>query len=117
MKTFLLVSIAAGLVLTGCGDSSSSSSSKTNEVSSGNPITAPVDYLSAVSQAQKKMVKTIDTVSLNQTIQAFNAAEEHFPKDLNELVQKGYYREIPPPPYGMKYDYDPATGVLKIVKK
>jgi hypothetical protein len=116
MKTFSILSLVSALILTGCGESSKSTASATNDTS-GNPLTAPVDYLDAVSQAQKKMVKTIDTTELNHAVQAFNAGEEHFPKDLNEMVQKGYIREIPTPPFGMKFDYDPNTGTVKVVKK
>src|SRR6185436_1634969 len=56
--------------------------------SSGNPLTAPVDYLGAVAKAQQSAVKTIDTVSLNNAIQLFQVQEGRFPTDLNELVTK-----------------------------
>jgi hypothetical protein len=36
------------------------------------------------------------------------------PKDLNELVPK-YLKSIPAPPPGTKFDYNPATGEVKVV--
>jgi hypothetical protein len=83
--------------------------------SSGNPVTAPVDYLGAVGQAQKRAVKTIDTASLNQAIQLFYSMENRFPKDLNELVAERYIGKIPDAPQGMKIVYNAKDGQVKIV--
>lgn len=85
--------------------------------SSGNPLTAPVDYLGAVNQARKTAIKTLDQAGLNNAIQQFNAVEERYPKDLNELAQKGYIQSLPQPPPGSRFVYDPATGELKIVRQ
>ena len=85
--------------------------------SSGNPLTAPVDYLGAVNQARKTAIKTIDQAGLNNAIQQFYAVEERFPKDLNELAQKRYIQAVPEPPPGSRFVYNPATGDLKIVRQ
>jgi len=99
----------------GCGDSSSSSAPKqTNANSSGNPLTAPADYLGAVGQAQKAAGKTVSSAGLNQAIKMFEAQEGRLPKSLNELVPQ-YISKIPAPPAGMKYSYSPADGSLKVV--
>ena len=112
-SSFLL----AGLVLIGCGkdeppakpDTSAASSS-----SSGNPITAPVDYLGAVVKGQKSATKTLSGVGLDQAVKLFYAQEGRYPKDLNELMPD-YLRSIPPAPQGMKYSYDPKSGTIKVV--
>jgi hypothetical protein len=80
------------------------------------PLTAPVDYLGAVGQAKKHSEGVIDRASLQKTIDLFNAQEDRFPKDLNELVTMKYLPAIPPAPYGMKIQYDAASGQVKIVK-
>ena len=122
MKTFgfLLFPLAAGLLLAGCGGSDSSKPAQTTNATpnygSGNPITAPVDYLGAVGQAQKYAVKTIDVSYLNQAIQQFNAAEGRLPKDLKELVPN-YVGKIPQAPYGSKIVYDPNAGTVKVVQQ
>ena len=46
----------------------------------------------------------------------FYAQEGKFPKDLKELVPD-YVGAIPPAPAGMKYDYDPKTGAVKVLPK
>ncbi len=82
---------------------------------SGNLLTAPVDYLGAIAKAKKSSEKTIETVSLNQTIQLFQASEGRLPKDLNELVVEKYLTRLPDPPYGMKIVYDASKGQVKVV--
>ena len=122
MKTFsfLLVSLAAGLLLAGCGGSDSSkpaqATNATPNYNTGNPITAPVDYLGAVGQAKQYSVKQIDLAYLNQAIQQFNAAEGRYPKDLNELMPN-YVGKMPQAPFGSKIVYDPNTGEVKVVKQ
>jgi hypothetical protein len=85
--------------------------------SSGNPLTAPVDYLGAVNQARKTAVKTIDQAGLQKAIEQFNAVEERYPKDLNELAQKHYIQAVPDLPVGFRYDYNAANGTLKVVRQ
>jgi hypothetical protein len=127
MKMSFIVLVAAGLFLAGCSGSNSgkpaqatnSTATPTNTTpnyNTGNPITAPVDYLGAVVQARKYAVKTIDVSYLNEAIQQFNAQEGRYPKDLNELMPN-YIGKIPRAPYGSKIVYDAATGTVKVVKQ
>lgn len=110
--------IIVAWVLTGCAKKEEAKQENllTNN-SSGNPLTAPVDYLGAVNQARKGAIKTIDQTSLNSAIQLFYAQEDRFPKDLNELAQKRYIGAVPAPPPGSRFQYDPKTGDLKILKQ
>ena len=114
MKKVFLFSFAAACLcfFQGCKGEKKSSS---NEASSGNPLTAPADYVNALGKAQKSAQKTIGTVGLDQAIKTFYTEEGRLPKDLDELVTKGTIGQIPPPPRGMKYDYDAKTGVVKVV--
>jgi len=113
MKAILAVTLVASVFLAGCGDGGGGSGSATNQNSS--VITAPVDYLGAVSKAQQSSVKTIDVAQLTQAIQMFQASEDRLPKDLNELVSLHYLREIPKAPHGQKIVYDANTGAVKVV--
>jgi hypothetical protein len=110
MKKLIAPSAALVVLLTACGDNSQSGSS-------GNPATAPVDYLKAATDAEKKAVKTVDTVALNQAIQMFNVQEGRLPKDLNELVEKKYLSKLPEPPHGMKLVYDARKGTVSVEKQ
>lgn len=116
-KLFLVFSAAIAAVLSaGCGNDSSSGSKQTNTTSSGNPITAPVDYLGAVGQAQKRAGKVVSTVGIDQAIKMYQTSEGTLPPNLNALVPD-YLNSIPPAPNGMKYNYDPKTGVIKVEPK
>ncbi len=117
MKTFFSICATLSLFAVGCGDSSSQKAQTTNISSSGNPITAPVDYLDALAKAKKSAEKTVDTIALNQAIQMFEVQEGRFPKNLNELIEKKIIRVIPEAPYGTKIVYDAASGTVKVVKQ
>jgi hypothetical protein len=114
MKAYFLA--ASVLVLAGCGDKPAAPAKPAaSGNSSGNPITAPVDYLGAVAKGKKTAVKVTDLVSVKQAITMFHNEEERFPKSLKELIDTGYATAIPAPPYQMKYEYNPASGEVKIV--
>lgn len=94
------------------------SSAKSNTTdNSGSPITAPVDYVGAVVQAQQTATKRIDVAQIQHAIQEFNAGEGRYPKDLNEIVTEHYLSKVPALPRGMEYSYDSAQGTISVVKK
>jgi len=114
MKASVLPCLMAGFFLCGCGKGGDAEKPAS---SSGNPVTAPADYLGAAAKAKKSADTTVANTGLNQAIKLFYAQEGRFPKDLNELVRPEYLNAIPPPPTGMKYAYDASTGVVKVVPK
>jgi hypothetical protein len=103
------------LALAGCGNDQAPAPSATNQTS--NTADAPGGYLGTLVNAQQRAVKTVDTASISKAIQLFNVEEGRNPKSLQELVDKKLIGEIPPAPNGMKLDYDPATGEVKLVPK
>lgn len=112
----MLLSVAAAVCWTACdGGSSGKPPAQTNSTS-GNPLTAPVDYLGAAGKAKTLAEKTVDLAMINQAIQMFVAEESRYPKSLEELVQQKLLTEVPKAPYGTKIEYDPATGKVRIVK-
>jgi hypothetical protein len=121
MKTFncLFLSIAAAMFLAGCGhDNSKKTAQATNapaNYNTGNPLTAPADYVGAVVQAQKYAEKSIDVSYINQDIQMFNASEGRYPKDLQEMIPN-YLGKMPVVPFGYKIVYDTNTYTVKVVK-
>jgi len=123
MKPSFLISVAAGLLLAGCGKNNSSphpqgtnTSQTTNTTDSAHPAPSSADYLGTLMRADKYAVKTIDVSYLNNAVQLFNTQEGRLPKDLNELVPN-YVGKLPATPYGTKLDYDPNTGQVKVVQQ
>src|ERR1051326_3344719 len=80
---------------------------KPSSSSSGNPITAPVDYLGAAAKAKVAADKTLDVAGVKKAIDLYYAQEGKYPKSLNDLVGPDYLSKIPTPPAGMKFDYNP----------
>jgi hypothetical protein len=106
MKSAWLVTltIVSAFLIAGCGGGSKSSNTpaaNNTSSSSSSSLVQPEVY------AQEKM----DVSSLNQAIQQFNAAEGHYPKDLNELVPN-YIAQVPAAPPGYTINYDPTTGTV-----
>ena len=118
MKSLFIPLALAFFVAAGCAKKEEAKQKNllTNN-GSGNPLTAPVDYLGAVNQARKTAVKTIDRASLNNAIQQFYAIEDRYPKDLNELAQKHYIQAVPELPRGSRFVYNPANGELRVVRQ
>lgn len=121
MKCLFIVFVGCALVLTGCGEKSQDTEAGTNsQSSSGNPLTAPVDYLGGIVKAKQKADKTVlnvDTATLEQAIVTFQIEKGRAPKDLNEVVVGQFITRLPTVPEGMKLAYDPQTGKVSVVKK
>ena len=111
MKHLLIAVPVACLLQCGCGDSSKSSGTAVGE----NPLNAPADYVGAVGKAHQSAVKTLGAVSLDSAIKTFYEQENRYPKTLDELVSSRVLPKLPAPPNGMKFDYEPASGKVKIV--
>ena len=108
MRTICGLTLLAGtVVIFGCGQE------KTPPATT--PASAPSGYVGALIKGQQVAVKGIDTASLNQNVQLFNAQEGRYPKDLNELVTQHYLAALPEPPAGMKISYDPVAGKVTVV--
>ena len=117
MKASLLPLSLLAVTLVGCGDQSSKSGQSTNASTGGSVVTAPVDYLGAITKGEQSAIKTIDTSSISKAIQLFQVDKGRLPNDLNELVQEKFLPKIPEVPYGYKLDYNPTTGEIKAVKQ
>lgn len=127
MKGIVLIAVAAFAVLSGCKKekpdappaptAKAATNSEAASTSSGNPILAPLEYISAAGRAQVAADKATDLASINQAVTMFQATEGRYPKDLNELVTSGTIRKLPAPPHGMQIQYDPGTGKVRITKQ
>ena len=120
MKTSWYMALALAVFMAGCGkkkEATPTAQETNTPTTSGNPLTAPVDYLGALNSAQKTAVRVVDSTQIQRAIDMFNAQEDRNPKDLNELVTKHYLPTMPAPPRGMKFVYDAQAGKINIVRE
>lgn len=102
----LAAAFGASLILSGCGKESAPPAK---------PGAAQGTYLGETVERQKAAVKTVDLAMFNTAIQTFQVNEGRNPKDLNELVEKKCLAKLPPPPAGMKFEYNPTNATVAIV--
>ncbi len=110
MKPILALVSLLGALLAGCGE-------KPGTPAKSDPATAPADYLKSAAKSQQRAIKAVDTAALNKAIELFYVQEGRFPKDLEEVVEKKFIREIPPAPVGTKIVYDAKAGVVTVEKE
>jgi hypothetical protein len=119
MKAIVLLPVLA-LLFAGCkpSDSSTAGTGSSNSGSSNDSVLqAPANYVNGLGRAERNAGATADVASLNQAIGAFQIDKGRFPNNLDELVQEKYLTKVPDAPFGMKIDYDAATGQVKVVKQ
>lgn len=117
MKTRSFAAALTALFLFGCSDKPVQKlDEKPPEPKLGeSPLNAPVDYLGAVNQGKKAAVSKLNLAQMTQAIQQFAAAEGRNPKDLQEVVTKGYLATLPPLPPNQRLVYSAATGAVQVV--
>lgn len=106
VKKIFFIFLGAGfLFLSGCNRSGNNNSSATNEVKK---------FGQKIERTFKRGKLTDTTMYLKNKIISFQRTEGRYPNSLQELVDKGYIKEIPAPPEGMTYYYDPKTGKIEV---
>lgn len=106
--------VMASLLVAGCGPNPP----KTGDTpaAAGSPATAPLDYLAAQGRAKKHAEKVTSLAQVQQAIQQFQAMEDRWPRDLEELAEKRYLADLPVAPAGYLYTYNPANGQVRVVQ-
>ncbi|MFA5393272.1 MAG: hypothetical protein WC081_01390 [Candidatus Ratteibacteria bacterium] len=85
---------------------------------------APEEGLSPANAIQKyggvmgknyQRAKSFDVLlSLKHDITSFQTEQGRWPSSLQELVEKGYTKELPKPPEGMKFSYNSQNGSIRL---
>ncbi len=71
----------------------------------------PVDQYGGVMSKALKTAKGMDAVlPVKQLVDSFYVQEGRYPASLQELIEKNYAKQLPPPPKGYQYRYDSSTG-------
>ncbi len=100
------------MLLTGCGRPPSDGASTAGPTQ--HPAMAPLDYLSVQGQGKRRAENVIALVQVQKAIQEFQATENRWPTDLEELVRAGFLASVPGVPAGQRFDYDPAAGAVRM---
>lgn len=78
------------------------------------PGNAIQQYGGVMGETYQK-AKAMDVVlPLKQLVDSFYVQEGRYPTSLQELVNKGYIKELPKPSADRKIYYDPATGSVSL---
>jgi hypothetical protein len=120
MNKSVMVLLVGASILVGCdkpAPAPAPAAKPAGEKVGENPLNAPTDYLKTVAKAKKSAESSIDTVSINSAISSFQAEKGRNPTNLNELVTSGTIKQLPNPPYNMKFEYDAAKGEVKVIAK
>jgi len=75
------------------------------------------ELLAICGDPRKWICEMKSKVATQQQVNLFQVQEGRLPKDLNELVGPNYISHLPNPPPNMRFDYNPATGQVKVVPK
>ena len=86
------VAALLAVAFAGCGDGGPKPK---GTGTSGNPATAPLDYLAAQGQAKKHSEGATSLAQVQQALQQFRATEDRWPESLEELVRAGLLARIP----------------------
>jgi len=79
--------------------------------STGNPI----EQYGGVMSKTMKTAKGMDAVMpVKQLVDSFYAQEGRYPASLQELIEKNYVKQIPEPPKGYQYKYNPSVGKVSL---
>ncbi len=71
-------------------------------------------YMDVMSKSHEKARKMANVTPLQQEIKQYHALKGQYPASLDELEEwRG--TELPQPPRGMTYSYDPKAGQIKAV--
>jgi len=105
MKNLFLILLAILFFISGCNRNNNNSTSPTDKVKK---------FGQKIERTFKRGKLTNTTMYLKNKIITYQREEGRYPESLQELVDKGYIKEIPKPPEGMNYYYDPKIGKIEV---
>ena len=79
-----------------------------------NPANAIQKYGGVMGKTYKRAKSFDALLSLKHDITSFQTEQGRWPSSLQELVEKGYTKELPSPPEGMAFSYNPQNGSIRL---
>ncbi len=111
MKKFLLVILVVFLAV-GLGSCGKKSAPESEE--DLNPANAVEKYGGVMGKTYKRAKSFDALLSLKHDITSFQVEQGRWPASLQELVEKEYTKELPKPPEGMSFKYNPENGSIRL---
>ena len=104
----LLLVCCFPLLAPGCGKKTESPGGVTSSDS-----TAPA--ASGVESGEAALKVVLD--ELTQAVRKYNVEQKRVPKQFSEVVAAGYVKTMPAPPPGKKFEIDPKTKQVVLMKQ
>ena len=79
-----------------------------------NPANAVEKYGGVMGKTYKRAKSFDALLSLKHDITSFQTEQGRWPNSLQELVEKEYTKELPQPPEGMSFKYNPQNGSIRL---
>ena len=124
MPSRVVLPLLIAVFLTGCGKSPETS--RPNPVSTSEPAqgektdAAPATEQSAVAATLSNASEAALNAALGELTQAlrkYSFEHQRLPKTLNEVVAAGYVKNMPQAPSGKRFEIDPKTVQVVLVKQ
>lgn len=112
-------SIAIWLLAVACGVTVACTRERSRTVSAEENDAAaegPRDYREMLTRARLKQSTALILSDMETAIHRFQFELARLPTNLHELVGRGYLPEIPAPPPGQTYSYDPVHGNVSMAE-
>ena len=102
MNSIFLLGVATAITLqVGCGENK--------------PRNVGNEYLSTTLRTISHAESVAGSAAVSSAIQLFRVQNGRYPQSLQELQDKNFLRQIPPPPAGKKWTYDSQAGEVSLV--
>ena len=112
MKYLALLPVSVLLLSMAC-----SNDTDPDDHGSGNPATAPVDYLGAINQGKNKAVVDAALLQVNNALGQYQATNFKPAPSLQQLIDEDLLTTLPQIPDGAQWQYDPQTGKASVLPK
>ena len=106
---FFLMVVFLAIGLTACGKKPVPASEE-----GLNPANAIQKYGGVMGKTYKRAKSFDALLSLKHDITSFQTEQGRWPSSLQELVEKGYTKELPSPPEGMSFKYNSNNGSIRL---
>ena len=123
MPSRVVLLLLMAVLITGCGKSPETS--RPNPVSTSQPArgektdAAPATEQPAVADGSGSSEAALNAAlgELTQALRKYSFEHQRLPKTLNEVVAAGYVKNMPQAPSGKRFEIDPKTVQVVLVKQ